>query len=118
MININAYDVVEPNFYKTTYVRPTYKKLYSKEIKYKTYYGLLQRYNSTTRSHDYYLFMTNLLKDDIKLYTTGYDKNGTIKINLGTIWYNTNLKYVTKDSGITIKLIEEDEDSALYYLDI
>lgn len=118
MINLNAYDSVEPNFYNATWVNPYYKRLYSKEIEYKYYYSLFKRYNTNNRRYDYYLFMTNKHRTDIVLYSTMLSKDKTIKINLSPIWNDTNLNNIKQESRINFEKVEEDEDGCLYYLDI
>lgn len=119
MINLNAYDnIVEIIDKKKTWTNVSKKQILSRELKYKKYAYICKRYNNITNIYSYFIILLDEKPYDKTIVRTKRDNYGRIKINIGSIWNETSLSDLSKDINITIKLVDEDDDSIVYQLDI
>lgn len=116
-MNINAYDITEPTFEKGTWVDPKLRRLYSTEIKYTQKCIFLNQYDKGSNT---YTHLIGMVKTDFpNAVKRAVMKNGNIvKIYLDPIWNETSLINLTSITFISIELIEEDDNIAIYKLDI
>lgn len=118
-MNLTAYDDVEHKLDKTkTWIDVKYKRLLSRELVPRLYYKILSRYDITSNSNNYFLALFDNYTSNIKPKLLKYDDFGRIKINVTSIWNNTSLHNLNKNTNINIQLIENQEDGEIYYLDI
>lgn len=55
-MNLNAYDNVKEELDKhKTWYSPKFKRLYSREIKFRRFYKFMKRWNETIKRYDYFL---------------------------------------------------------------
>ena len=55
-MNLNAYDNVKEELDKhKTWYSPKFKRLYSREIKFRMFYKFMKRWNETIKRNDYFL---------------------------------------------------------------
>lgn len=115
MINLNAYDSVQ--IINKTWIDDKYKKLYSKVIPYKVFFTLLRRYNTKDKVYDYYLLISDKT-DNAHVWDTAINNKTYVKYNIEPYW---NILPTHKLRGVTeinIELVDSDDESQLYYLDI
>lgn len=118
-MNLNTYDNIREKLDKTkTWVDIKRKQLISREIKYRPYYCILTRFNPKTNIHSYYLAVLDKIPTDKMFRHTNHDDYGRVKINLSDIWKKTYLNNIKSDINIECKLVEEDNDGEVYYLDV
>lgn len=118
MINLNAYDIMESNITTGTWVNPYYRKLYSTELKHFTFYTFMKRYNIKFRRYDYFIVLSNDEIPNAVSRGVTTNKRGNIKLDVSTIWNTTSLAKLRKETIVSVELIDEDEESAVYYIDI
>ena len=119
MINLNAYDSITNKIDKTkTWINVEKHLLISREIKFHKYYILSKRFNTKLNSYDYFIILLNDVPIDRKYYNTRIDDYGRVKIRLHELYNESDLSSLEKDVNIGIKLIEFDDDSSVYQLDI
>ena len=118
-MNLNAYDnIIEKVDKKKTWIDIHSKILYSREIIYKPYISLVKRYNSKINTNSYFIVLLDNPPKD-KLYSrTIKDDYGRIKIKLNSIWNDTYLPNLTKNSNIECKLVEVQRDGNIYFIDV
>lgn len=115
-MNFNIFDSIDGKK-KETWVNPRYKRLYSTVIKKYNYYCITKRFNSVTKSNDYYLLLTNETDDNFIWNTVGCKRNIT-KYSLANIWNVTKLKKYKSIEEVVLTKVDEDKNSAIYYIDI
>lgn len=117
-MNLILYDVVNEKIDKTkTWIYPSKYRLFSREFNTRKYYYIGKRYNKDNDTTNYYLIFTDkCINKSCKL--TNIDNFGRFNINVRSIWKYTTLKNITKPININIKLIEDNTDSTVYYLDV
>lgn len=116
-MNLSAYDAVENDVFADTWINPTYKKLYSRSIKYYPYYAFLKKYNKNTKSNDYYVAMLKNTNSHVQCRSTIMN-NKVIKLDLSPIWSTSYLCTFKQRTAIFIEEVEKNEDGVIYYLDI
>ena len=118
-MNFRAYDIVDECYYNGTWARRSYKRLYSSKIEYHRYYCWLKRYDSKSRTNDYYLALYDEDRyDDIISKQTMIDKHRNIKVELSSIW--DDIKDTFPDellTNIPIKEIDRDIDGVIYSIE-
>lgn len=118
-MNLSAYDSVEQNLDKTkTWVYPTKKILYSREMIFHKYYILAKRFSPVTKTTSYYIIFVDNKQEGKKCILTNVDEFGRIKLRINSIWNNTSLKHIKTNTNINIEHIEHTDDGDIYYLDI
>lgn len=117
MVNLNIYDKVGAQCNKT-WIDPTYKCLYSREIPKYTAYTILKRYNSSYRGYDYYLVLSNNPDSNHIWNTVVTTNSGILKFRLTSIWHMLPCRNKTEQFDIPISEVDKDENEVVYYLDI
>lgn len=117
-MNINAYDLVEPCYKDKVYVNPTYKTLNIPNIKFRKYYILLQRYNTLLNQTLYYLYLSDEVIPNSRIYSTAKLNDGTIRIKLNSIWNKTTLKDMVTDTPVFLDFKEGDDNGEIYFIDV
>ena len=116
MINLNEYDIIQESFTRGTWVDPTYKRLYSTDIRYKPFSSVLKKYNPTSKQNEYYLILLDKMHPDIACNGVK-QKDGITKIDI-PCWNETNLRYVTSKAKISIEQVDAQDGADIYILDI
>ena len=102
-----------------SWINVRHRIIFSREIKYRPYFNLSKRYNSTSKEYDYYLIVADYPVDDRRWLNTVRDNYGRVKIRvIGAIWCETILSNYKKDTNINITRIDGDDICDIYYLDI
>ena len=116
MINLNEYDNVVTK--SKNWIDPEFKRLYSNNIKRKPYFTILKKYDRTNDTSDYYLVMLDKLNEKFVCDETYITKTGTVKIPLNRFWDKLPIATIHEKVDVLIDLVEEDEHTIVYYLDI
>lgn len=116
MINLNEYDSVITK--SQTWIDPALKRLYSNSITRKPYFTILKKYNPANNTNDYYLVLLDKINNKFVCDETYVNKTGTVKIPLDKFWDKIPLSNIYERTDILIELVEEDEHTIVYYLDI
>lgn len=115
MINLIQYDDIKIKIDKTkTWINKKHSILYSREIKRRKYYTFKQRW-SNINGYDYFLIIS-----DEKLPNSSYsnirvDDYGRVKIRCNIIIDKIN---ISNDCNITLKLLETDEITDVYAIEV
>ena len=117
-MNLSAYDTIKTIDKTKTWVDTRRWCLLSREIKYRKYYCISTRYNTNTRSTDYYIILLDEEATDRKCKRTFVDSYGRIKISLKEIWTKCGLINITENSNIILVPEENADDGDIYYLDV
>lgn len=117
-MNLNAYDAVEIDVSSNSnWVNPLYKKLYSKDIEFHPYYTFLKKYNSKTKSNDYFIAMLDDTNSHAQCRSVVI-KNNVINLNLAPIWFISSLCKLKERTFISVEEVERNKDGVIYYLDV
>lgn len=117
-MNLNAYDIIEEEFKQGTWINPKFKRLYSTEINPRKYCIFLKKYNPSEETTEYYLALTDELPKDRIYHFVIYTKHNVLKINLKDIWDDTPFRNITEKTYLNYTLVEQDDTSEVYYLDV
>lgn len=117
-MNLSAYDAVEAKYNTGSWINPTYKRLYSKDIEYHPYCVFLKRYNNKLKVMDYFIAMVDDITNHADCHGVVRAKDNTIKIDLSPIWNITSLRNIKERTLISIELKDKSSDGIVYYLDI
>lgn len=118
-MNLNAYDDVIEKIDKTkTWIDIKKHLLLSREIKYHKWYTLSKRFNTETKSYDYFIILLDNPSLNRTSFNTKLDDYGRIKIRLYELYNESSLQYLKKDTNITINHIDHEEDGDVYQLEI
>ena len=115
-MNLSAYDVVKGINRNATWIDPKYKRLYSREIKARNFFGFSKTFNADTNSYDLYLILTDTNTNDGS-FVKVIDRYQPLKIPLNRIWNDISL-YITETTNVTLKRVDEDSDCDIYLIDI
>ena len=118
-MNLNAYDNVkeELNKHKTWY-SPKFRRLYSREIKFRPFYKFLKRWNETIKRNDYFLAIS-MYNTDNKFYRTERDNYGRLKVNIPKeLIEDSILNSIVEDTNVELKLVDNQVDGEVYQLNI
>ena len=116
-MNLNIYETLDIDRTKS-WVNPVYKKLYSKEIEQYSMFTILKRYNPKEKCTEYFLVLSNIGDNAHKWDCITATKGGIIKINLVNYWNFLPFRNKNREFSIILEKVEEDEEGAVYYLDI
>lgn len=116
-MNLNLYDKVEIPYDKT-WIDTYYKRLYSREMPKYNAYTIMTRYNPRERCNDIFLALTNNMDNTHIWHSTMQTRSGILKINLAPYWHILNMTNKPREFEVNIEKVDEDEDGAIYYLDI
>ena len=118
-MNLNAYDNVKEELDKhKTWYSPKFRRLYSREIKFRPFYKFLKRWNETIKRNDYFLAIS-MYNTDNKFYRTERDNYGRLKVNIPKeLIEDSILNFIIEDTNVEIKLVDDQIDGEIYQLNI
>ena len=118
-MNLNAYDNVKEELDKhKTWYSPKFKRLYSREIKFRMFYKFMKRWNETIKRNDYFLAIS-MSNTDGRFYRTERDNYGRLKVNIPKeLIEDSILNSIVEDTNINIKLVDDQVDGEVYQLNI
>ena len=118
-MNLNAYDNVkeELNKHKTWY-SPKFRRLYSREIKFRTFYKFLKRWNETIKRNDYFLAIS-MNNVDGRFSITNKDNYSRLKFSIPKeVIEDSILNSIVEDTNVELKLVDNQVDGEVYKLNI
>lgn len=116
-MNIIAYDTIKKSINKNkTWISVKYKRIFSREIKYRKYYTLLSKYSLRDKKDNYYLACSDNMFNNSKTECTQLDNFNRCRFNIGAIWNKANLNHIESDFNIDIKLVNKQTDGEIYLL--
>lgn len=119
IMNLNAYDNVIDKVDKTkTWIDVKKHLLLSREMKYRKWCVLSKRFNTENNCYDYFVILLDNPPQDRVAFNARLDDYGRVKIRLHEMYNETDLQYLTKDTNVTIKHVEHEEDGDVYQLEI
>ncbi len=118
-MNLNAYDNIkeELNKHKTWY-SPKFRRLYSREIKFRLFYKFVKRWNKTVKRNDYFLAISESNTDG-KFYRTERDNYNRLKVSIPKeLIKDSILNSIVENTNIQVKLVDNQVDGEVYQLNI
>ena len=118
-MNLNAYDNVTEKLDKhKTWYSPKFKRLYSREIKFRMFYKFLQRWNESIKRNDYFLAVS-MYNTDGTFTTANKDNYSRSKFSIPKeVIEDSILNFVVEDINIEVKLVDAQPDGEVYQLNI
>ena len=118
-MNLNAYDNVKEELDKhKTWYSPKFKRLYSREIKFRIFYKFMKRWNETYKIDDYFLaiIMNNV---NGRFSIANKDNYSRLKFSVPKeVIEDSILNSMTVDANVEVKLIDAQTDGEVYQLNI
>ena len=118
-MNLNAYDNVTEKLDKhKTWYSPKFKRLYSREIKFRMFYKFLQRWNESIKRNDYFLAIS-MNNTDGRFTIANNDNYGRLKVSVPKeVIEDSILNSMTVDTNVEVKLVDAQPDGEVYQLNI
>ena len=118
-MNLNAYDNIKEELDKhKTWYSPKFRRLYSREIKFRLFYKFVKRWNETIKQNDYFLAISESNVDG-KFYRAERDNYGRLKVSIPKeVIEDSILNTMTVDANIEVKLVDAQPDGEVYQLNI
>ena len=118
-MNLNAYDNVSEKLDKhKTWYSPKFRRLYSREIKFRMFYKFMKRWNETNNRHDYFLAVS-MNNVDGKFSITNKDNYSRVKFTIPKeVIEDSILNSMTVDTNVEVKLVDDQLDGEVYQLNI
>ena len=118
-MNLNAYDNVKEELDKhKTWYSPKFKRLYSREIKFRMFYKFLKRWNGTIKRNDYFLAISESNTDG-KFYRTERDNYNRLKVSIPKeVIEDSILNSIVEDTNVELKFVDAQPDGEVYQLNI
>ena len=118
-MNLNAYDNVTRKLDKRkTWYSLKFKRLYSREIKFRMFYKFLQRWNETYKRNDYFLAVS-MNNVDGRFSITNKDNYSRLKFSIPKeVIEDSILNTMTVDANVEVKLVDAQPDGEVYQLNI
>lgn len=118
-MNLNAYDNVKEEVDKhKTWYSPKFRRLYSREIKFRMFYKFLKRWNETIKQDDYFLAISTN-NTDSKFSISNRDNYSRLKFSVHKeVIEDSILNSMTVDTNVEIKLVDAQPDGEVYQLNI
>lgn len=118
-MNLNAYDNIKEELDKhKTWYSPKFRRLYSREIKFRIFYKFVKRWNETIKQNDYFLAISTNNTDG-KFYRTERDNYGRLKVSVPKeVIEDSILNSMTVDTNVEVKLVDAQPDGEIYQLNI
>lgn len=113
-MNLVAYDIVKGINRNGTWIDPKYKRLYSRELPAREYFGFSKNFNPQTNRYDFYLILTDINKNDGS-FVRVIDKYRPLKIPLNRIWNDISI-YISEVANVTLNPIENSDDCDIYLI--
>ena len=118
-MNLNAYDNIKEELDKhKTWYSPKFRRLYSREIKFRMFYKFVKRWNETYKRDDYFIAvgMTNV---DGRFSITNKDNYSRVKFSIPKeVIEDSILNSMTVDTNVEVKLVDDQLDGEVYQLNI
>lgn len=118
-MNLNAYDDIKEKLDKhKTWYSPKFKRLYSREIKFRLFYKFVKRWNETIKRNDYFLALS-IYNNDTSFSRAERDNYGRLKVYIPKeIIEDSILNSIVEDTNIEVKLVDNQVDGEVYQLNI
>lgn len=118
-MNLNAYDNVKEELDKhKTWYSPKFRRLYSREIKFRMFYKFLKRWNETIKRNDYFLAIS-ISNTDGKFYRAERDNYNRSKFSIPKeLIGDSILNSIVEDTNVEVKLVDAQPDGEVYQLNI
>lgn len=118
-MNLNAYDNVTRKLDKRkTWYSLKFKRLYSKEIKFRRFYKFLKRWNESIKLNDYFLAVS-MYNTDGTFTIANNDNYGRSKFSIPKeVIEDSILNSVVEDINVEVKLVDAQPDGEVYQLNI
>ena len=118
-MNLNAYDNIKEELDKhKTWYSPKFRRLYSREIKFRMFYKFMKRWNETIKRYDYFLAVS-MNNVDGKFSITNKDNYGRLKVSIPKeLIEDSILNSIVEDTNIDVKLVDNQVDGEVYQLNI
>lgn len=118
-MNLNAYDNIKEELDKhKTWYSPKFKRLYSREIKFRMFYKFMKRWNETIKLYDYFLAVS-MNNVDGKFSITNKDNYSRVKFSIPKeVIENSILNSIVEDTNVEVKLVDNQVDGEVYQLNI
>lgn len=120
-MNLNAYDNVKEQLdkYKTWY-SPKFRRLYSREIKFRMFYKFVKRWNETYKRDDYFLVISSSTSNIYGNFSiSNRDNYGRLKVSVPKeVIEDSILNSMTVDTNVEVKIVDSQPDGEVYQLNI
>ena len=118
-MNLNAYDNVKEELDKhKTWYSPKFRRLYSREIKFRMFYKFLKRWNETIKRNDYFLAIS-MYNTDGKFSIANRHNYGRLKVSVPKeVIEDSILNSIVEDTNVELKLVDNQVDGEVYQLNI
>ena len=118
-MNLNAYDNIKEELDKhKTWYSPKFRRLYSREIKFRMFYKFLKRWNETYKRDDYFLAISTSNTDD-RFSIINKDNYSRLKFSVPKeVIEDSILNSMTVDTNVEVKLVDAQSDGEVYQLNI
>lgn len=118
-MNLNAYDNVKEELDKhKTWYSSKFRRLYSREIKFRMFYKFLKRWNGTIKRNDYFIAIS-MHNTDGKFYRAERDNYSRLKLSIPKeLIEDSILNSIVEDTNIELKLVDNQVDGEVYQLNI
>lgn len=118
-MNLNAYDNIKEELDKhKTWYSPKFRRLYSREIKFRMFYKFLKRWNETIKRNDYFIAISTSNTDG-KFNIANRDNYCRLKVSIPKeVIEDSILNSMTVDTNVEVKLVDAQPDGEIYQLNI
>lgn len=118
-MNLNAYDNVKEELDKhKTWYSPKFKRLYSREIKFRLFYKFVKRWNETIKRNDYFLALS-IYNNDNSFSRADIDNYNRLKVYIPKeVIEDSILNSIVEDTNVEVKLVDNQPDGEVYQLNI
>lgn len=118
-MNLNAYDNVKEELDKhKTWYSPKFKRLYSREIKFRMFYKFMKRWNETIKRDNYFLAVS-MNNVDGRFSITNKDNYSRLKFSIPKeVIEDSILNSIIEDTNVELKLVDNQVDGEVYQLNI
>lgn len=118
-MNLNAYDNIKEELDKhKTWYSPKFRRLYSREIKFRPFYKFMKRWNETIKRNDYFLAIS-MNNVDGKFSIANRDNYSRTKFSIPKeVIEDSILNSIVEDTNIEVKLVDNQVDGEVYQLNI
>ena len=116
-MNLNAYDNIKEELGKhKTWHTPKFRRLYSREIKFRMFYKFMKRWNETYKRDDYFLAMS-MNNVDGRFSIANKDDDSRLKFFVPKeVIEDSILNSITIDTNVEVKLVDAQPDGEIYRL--
>ncbi len=118
-MNLNAYDNIKEEVDKhKTWYSPKFRRLYSREMKFRRFYKFVKRWNETHKRDDYFIAV-GMTNTDGRFSIANKDNYSRLKFSVPKeVIEDSILNSMTVDTNVEIKLVDDQPDCEVYQLNI